>query len=42
MQNWDVRKSNYEPSKLVVSFEHQYLDLSLKITNHDIKEWIAA
>ena len=28
--NWDMRKSSSEPSKLVVSFEHQSLDLSLK------------
>ena len=28
--NWEVRKSNSEPSKPVVSIEHQSLDLALK------------
>ena len=28
--NWEVRKSSSEPSKLVMSIEHQSLDLALK------------
>ena len=28
--NWEVRKSSSEPSKLVISLEHQSLDLALK------------
>ena len=28
--NWEVRKSSSEPSKLVISIEHQSLDLALK------------
>ena len=45
--NREVRKSSSEPSKLVISIEHQSLDLALKqmpveITNHNSKEWDAA
>ena len=36
--NWEVRKSNSKPSKLVISIEHQSLDLAFK-SNAFTKIW---